>query len=671
MRRIPLMSFLLLLALGSAPLFAGGPTAKRVEGHDGLARGTLEGLSLSDDGVLRPGPRFDAMPLEVPTAWAAVRHDDGTLWIGTGNRAALLRVAPDGTTTRIEMDDGFLITALAPLPGGAVAAAVFPGSRVVKVDVHGKTTALAELDCEYVWALAQDGDSLVAACGMPGSVHRITLDGETKRIAEIDDEHARALLVHRGTITVGTAPRGLVLRVDAKGVRVLRDLDEEEVVGLVHRADGSLLIAANKNSAGGNAQMLGMYLGQLTKPQPTKPGQTAPKRNALQDGRVYHLEASGVLTSLWSRPKVAVLTLASDGTGAVAGTYPSGRIVRVEPGSTPTLLTDLPEAEASVLVSDAQGLAAVVTSNPAVLHRLRNAPARGTYTSPVLDAGSPSAWGRVTLWTGGAKSARYRTGATNPPDASWSAWTRLGAFDGQTGKAQGTARFLQVKVELEGDDAFLRSVAAIAQAPNGRPAVSEVAVATPSANGTGAPKANPVRQITWKASDPDKDRLAVTITVKRQGAAHAVTLVDAEVLKAPKHAWDTSGMPDGLYEVSVRVADGPDNPADRARGAQARLAPVRVDNTAPTVTCRARVLEGGALRVEGRAADPAGGRIHSIRVAVNGGPWQPLGASDGLFDDDAEAFGADLPVPAATAYDVVVQALDAFGNRAATTTTVR
>ena len=42
--------------------------------------------------------------------------------------------------------------------------------------------------------------------------------------------------------------------------------------------------------------------------------------------------------------------------------------------------------------------------------------------------------------------------------------------DGQTGKAQGTARFLQLKVELEGDDAFLRSLGAIAQTPNRPPA---------------------------------------------------------------------------------------------------------------------------------------------------------------------------------------------------------
>lgn len=671
-RRLPVLVPLALLLIAGSPLFAGGPKAQRVEGHDALARGTLDGLSLSEDGVLRPGPRFDAMPLEVPTAWAAVRHDDGSLWVGTGNRAALLRVAPDGSTTRIEMDDGFLVTALAKLPGGAVAAAVFPGARIVKVDAKGTTSAVTELDAEYVWDLAPDADgTLVAACGMPAAVYRVALDGTTTELAAIEDDHARALLVHRGTITVGTAPRGLVLRVEDERVRVLRDLEEEEIVGLVANADGSLLVAANKDSSGGNAQVLGMLLGQLTKPQPTKPGQAAPKRGALQDGRVYHLEASGVLTPLWSRPKVAVLTLARDGAGAVAGTYPAGRIVRVEPGRPPVLLADLPEAEASVLVSGEAGLAAVVTSNPAVLHRARADAPRGVYTTSPLDAGAPSTWGRVQLWASGATQAAYRTGATTPPDDAWSAWMPLSGFDGTSGKAMGTARFLQLRVTLEGEDATLRSLSAIAQAPNARPSVGEVSVAAPAADGQGEPKANPVRQITWKASDPDGDRLAVTVTVQRQGAAHAVTLLDGAVPKAAKHDWDTAGLPDGLYTVTVRVEDTPDNPADKARGAEARVAPVRVDNTPPTVTCRARVLEGGALRVEGRALDPADGRIRAVRVAINGGPWQPLGAEDGLLDDAAEAFGADLPVPAAPAYDVVVQVVDAFGNRGAATTTVR
>lgn len=668
---IALLVCLAVFAQGN-DLFAGGPTTLSVSGHDALAKGRLDGLSLSDDGVLTPGPRFDAVPLEMPTAWAAVTSSDGATWIGTGNRAALLRVDAGGETTRVDVDGGFLITALAPLADGAVAAAVFPGARVLRVDAKGAVSELATLEAEHVWALrTTKRGELLAATGEPGTVQRIATDGTVSEVAKVQDAHCRALLVDAQGMVAGTAPRGLVLSLDGESPRVLRDLDEQEVVGLIRREDGSLLIGANRDSSGGNAQMLASLLTQVTKPSPTKPGQNAPARASLQDGRVYHLEQSGVLTELWSRPKVALLTLVADGTGAVAGTYPSGRIIRVQPGASSVLLADLPEAEASVLIGGAEGLKAVVTSNPAVLHRVQATDPRGTYTSDVLDAAAPALLGRVTVLAKGATKARVRSGSTKEPDDTWSAWTPLTGFDGRSGKAAGSARFVQLRVELAGPEAELRSLQLVVKTPNRAPALSALAVATPGADATQAPKANPKRQITWKATDPDGDRLATTVQVRRIGQAHWTTLVDAKVLAAPKTDWDTTGHPDGDYEVRVAITDSPDNPDALARGKAQQHSPVRVDNTAPVLSVSARVLEGGQLRVEGTTEDAAAGRIHSVRVAINGGAWRPLAAVDGLFDDTREAYAGTLDVMGAEAYDVVVQVLDAHGNLAAATTTVR
>src|SRR5262245_57602138 len=109
--------------------FAGGPTVEEVSGADPVGKGTLDGLTMDEQGILRLGPTFDAVPLDAPTAWAMARGDAAT-WVGVGNKAAVVRVAPDGKTTRVALGDGLMVTALAPLPGGAVAAAVHPGARI-------------------------------------------------------------------------------------------------------------------------------------------------------------------------------------------------------------------------------------------------------------------------------------------------------------------------------------------------------------------------------------------------------------------------------------------------------------------------------------------------------------------------------------------------------------
>ena len=77
--------------------------------------------------------------------------------------------------------------------------------------------------------------------------------------------------------------------------------------------------------------------------------------------------------------------------------------------------------------------------------------------------------------------------------------------------------------------------------------------------------------------------------------------------------------------------------------------------------------------MSGEAVDQAGGRVATLRVAVDGGAWQVIAPTDGIFDEAAEPFEAALVLPAAGAHDVVVQAYDADGNvgAAAATVTVR
>lgn len=654
-----------LAVLGGAPATAGGPRPLEVAGEAEFGKGTLANLQLGRDGVLAPGPAFEAVALDAPTAWAATSSGDA-LWVGCGNDATLRRVTADGKVERIALGDGLMVTALAALADGGVAAAVFPGGRIVRVAKDARVEPLAVIEAEHVWALLADGKGgLVVASGLPGAVWTVDGKGGVTKVGDVDDDHARCLAGTADDLLVGTGGKGRVLRVKGGATSVLRDLDQDEVVGIVRLADGSLLVAANTDAGGGSVQALGNLVRQIAAPPPTRGEAKEPKeRPSLQDGSVLHLEASGAVSTLWEAKKTALLALVRDGDGAVAGSYPSGRVWRVQPGPGAALLLDLPQAEASVLLADAQGLSAVVTSNPAVLHRRQAGAPTGTFTTAPLDAGAVARWGRVTLAGRGVQALRWRAGETSEPDAAWGPWSPCAGFDGASGTTGGTARYVQVEVTLAGADAELRALSIVTEAPNRAPVLSGFTCAKPKGK-DGGPSA--ARDLSWKVEDADGDDLVTTVETQRDGSSRWSVLVREDALGKPGTTWDTTGLPDGLYRVRITVGDGPSNPLGRARTAVLVSPPVRIDNSAPRVSLSARLLPGG-LEVGGEAEDQAGGQITTVRVAVDGGPWQALPALDGLFDGPREGFRVLLPSPGPGEHDVVVQALDADDNPGAAAT---
>jgi len=665
MHRLPHLLPLLALALllvrpWHAPAHAGGPKAVEVAGEEAFAKGTLEGLSLGSDGVLRLGAAFEATALDAPSAWSATRSGEA-LWIGCGNDASLKRVLSDGKVESVSLGEGLMVTALAPLADGAVAAAVFPGGRIVKVSAALEVTPFAVVAAEHVWALlAGEGGRLTAASGVPGAVWSVEASGAVAKVCDVDDEHARCLGGTPEDLLVGTAGKGRVLAVKGGKLSVLRDLAQDEVVGVVRLPDGSVVVAANSDAGAGNAQQLATLLKQIAQPGATRGEQKAQERASLQDGALLHLEVSGAVTTLWEAKKTVLLALALDGEGVVAGTYPSGRVLRAVPGRGAEVLADLPEAEASVFVSGTDGLEGVVTSNPAVLHRRQPHSTSGRYLTAALETGAVARWGALALVGRGVKTARVRGGETEQPDASWGAWTASTGFDGLNGATGLAARYLQVELTLAGADAEVRALSVVTQTPNRAPLLSGFTFAAPKGkNDETGP--SPKREIGWKVEDPDGDTLVTTVEVQREGSLRWAAVVKGETLEKPTTTWDTTGLPDGLYRIRLTVGDSPSNPVDRARTAVFLAPPQRVDNTAPRVSATARIA-GERLIIEGRAEDPQGGRIAEVRVSIDGGPWQALAPTDGLLDGSDEGFASVLPLPTPGEHDLVVQALDADLN---------
>ncbi len=175
------------------------------------------------------------------------------------------------------------------------------------------------------------------------------------------------------------------------------------------------------------------------------------------------------------------------------------------------------------------------TSNLGKLFRLSQSLSdRGTYESPVHDAGNAARWGRIE-WRAekgsGSLAFRTRSGNSERPDKTWSDWSPANSDSTSAQVPSPNARYLQWQVELRGGGAVppvLDSVTVTYQPRNGRPTVRSV-------------QAYPQ----W-VGDPSKAAAQAQST----GAAYSITVTDTGQASAaatsagtPTQAMARSGRP--------------------------------------------------------------------------------------------------------------------------------
>ena len=74
----------------------------------------------------------------------------------------------------------------------------------------------------------------------------------------------------------------------------------------------------------------------------------------------------------------------------------------------------------------------------------------------------------------------------------------------------------------------------------------------------------PVRVFTWEGTDPNGDRLVYDLDYRRRG--EEAWRADPRPSRGELlGSWDTSEVPDGLYDLRLTASDRPDNPAGTGR----------------------------------------------------------------------------------------------------------
>jgi hypothetical protein len=310
------------------------------------------------------------------------------------------------------------------------------------------------------------------------------------------------------------------------------------------------------------------------------------------------------------------------------------------------------------------------TDDTAAFYRTSGRAKAATYVSDVLDAKSPSRFGKIAWQSTGKITVETRTGNTAKAGPGWSDWASPTGISksGGSGHAAKVAsppgRYLQFRVAFDAADATLTKVATYYLPQNSATELLDVTI-EPAASGsqtikdgTAKPR-SPVLHVKWQIENPDGDETTYALTVRREGEVRWRPVTPPRIpVTGTTYEWNTESYQDGYYRLRVVASDSVANSPDRALETQKTTPVFALDNERP-------VIEGLTVnhpRASARASD-ALSNIVEMAFSVDDGPWQLGATQDGLFDDLAETLRIDLPtdLPAGM-HTLAVRIADGAGN---------
>ncbi|HEY1693193.1 MAG TPA: hypothetical protein VGG39_13590 [Polyangiaceae bacterium] len=645
---------------------------------DKLSGGDLKGASVGSDGVVRAGWTLGNVPVPEgagSTATCALALPDGSILVGTGPASGgkVIRFAGDQATVFADTHES-AVNALAADKSGAVYAAT-TSNKIYRV-TQGKADVFATLaGVDAVFALAVDPKSgaLFAGTGSEGKVMRVVPGGGSTTYFKTDAPFVVSLAAAEdGAVYAGTGGKGLLYRITAAGrATVLYDFHGEDVHGVALGPNHAVWAIANEGATSSTTESTSSSSSHHTTGGRTPPGPAAASTTKPGKGSLWRFDALGRPERLMHHDDFHYLSLALDDAGApFVGTGAEGRVYTVNDAHEVSLVADTDERQVGAIVA-AGRTRLVVGSDPAALHRvLAVGGPDSVWTSKALDAGLRARFGHLR-WRGtGTLEVSTRSGDTQSPDETWSAWSAPVTDGGPTTSPQG--RFVQVRARLRDPAASIADVTLPFVTENLRAVVTEVAAHGRTshdgkdkeipASGGEPPRHDVVVHVTWKVDNPDNDELRYRVAFHQEGQARWIDATTPDdVLTKSELDWDTASLPEGKYRVRVDASDELANPPSETTHFALETAPVLVDNTPPVF--KSIAMQGRRLRAE--VADGLG-PIVRVEVAIDGKTdWRPIGAADGIFDTADESIDTDVTplLPSGPGPHVIaVRAYDAAGN---------
>jgi hypothetical protein len=423
---------------------------------------------------------------------------------------------------------------------------------------------------------------------------------------------------------------------------------------------------------------------------------------------VYRINPDGSPRKVWFNGQDIVYSIGFDAGGLpLVGTGNRGKIYRLDSDTVSTLLLDASPTQVTGFGRGPKGgdLYAITGNIGKVFRIGPGFEKKGTFESPVLDAGAFAYWGRISYRGLGNIAVSTRSGNRSHPESNWSPWATLqtdtsaAACDscGAGRAVSPSARFLQYKIDLtpaggqpEPEVSFVqvaylpKNVAPVVDAiditpANYRfptqslsitqstsitlPAIGQQKSSTPFTDSSSQTMnyAKGFQGARWLSSDDNDDSLVYRVEIR--GVKESGWKLLKDNVKDKLLSWDTAAFPDGEYVLRVTASDSPSNPPDQALTASLVSDPFLVDNTPPRIENLTGGVSGNKLEVRWSAKD-ARSTIDRAEYSVNGADWVFVDPVSHLSDSPQEEYHLLIDRPSSGEQVIAVRVSDEFDNQA-------
>jgi hypothetical protein len=705
------LSLPITLLFVASTAFAVVPQFWRVRSTEDFLAGEVDGFAVTSRGELRPAPAVTKIAsFTDPFVLSQATAPNGDRWFGTGNDGKLYRLrgselkavwtAPEPEIYTVAWHDG------------ALYAGTSPNGKIYRVDDSGKSTVVFDPKQAYIWAIAFSGNDLLAATGVEGKLFRVT-NGEGKVLFDAPDTHLRALAVRKdGSILASGSGKGRIYEVRPDGgAHALFDSPLSEISAIYVDANGTGWASAASNVLPSSApskpqpknpQPSGTSTSTSTtgaEPKKEEPTASVEVSYSFDDaaaaavtsggsGEIYRIDPDGFVQTVRKFEREMVYAISGGPNGTILlSSGPQGRVYSMK-GTEVSLIATVPEKQVVSISSD--GL--ITTTNSGAIYRMESAPStKAEFRSAAKDVDRFSRFGHYRIdgsdVDNGHLAIAFRSGNTRTPDATWSAWSAATAAS--EGAIQTPAgRYLQWKLTMPNPapDVAVDTVTVSFVNRNIAPVIDNVVVQEPAVvyiTGSYPQSPNVVeatnpdeygiftslepahdknepgkkvyrkgyRTVTWRAHDENNDSLRYSLSFRRKGTDNWLRLRDN--LDETSMNFDTSQLPDGVYELRLTVTDAQDN-AEGALTDTKEGIEFQVDNTPPQI---ASITSGGdvVIRVTDKLSP-----IGKVEYSIDAQKWIRLTPVDGIADSPDESY--HLTRSSIAGKFVIVRATDSYYN---------